>query len=58
MTTINKARVRRLLLDLAKKRSHKFTRVSDTVYFEAHSMIVTWAMRKVMEQPSKGKTIR
>ena len=56
--TIVKSELRRLLLDLAKKRAHKFNRVADSVYGEAHSAVVMWALRKVNELPSKGKTIR
>lgn len=56
---INKKQLRRLLLDLAKKnRSHTFTQVADSNYTEAHSLVVTWAMKKVEQLPSRGKTIQ
>lgn len=57
--TINKKALRMLLLDLAaKNRAHHFSRVAPIVYQQAHAVIVQWAMRKIAEQPSKGKTIK
>ena len=56
---VNKAALRKLLLDVAKtERHHPFTRVADSVFDEAEGMIRSWARTKVRSLPSKGKTIQ
>jgi len=55
---ISKSKVRRFILDYAKvKRAHKFSRVSDDVYFQAEASLKRWCQQRVADQPSAGKTI-
>ena len=59
MNRINKKALRRLLLDIASKRHHKFTQVAiDEVAAKAECALTIWAMNYVQSLPSKGKTIR
>ena len=56
---INKANLRVLLLQVAEKhRAHKYAHVSASVYDEAQAVLRNWAIRKVNDQPSAGKTIK
>lgn len=56
-TLVNKAALRKLLLDVASERYHPFTRVADSVFDEAEGVLRSWARNKVRSLPSKGKTI-
>ena len=56
---VNWKATKRLIMDMAKEnRSHKYTCVSNSIKNELNSIIRNWAFNKVMEQPSKGKTIK
>jgi len=54
---INRSAVKKLALELASKRAHKFTRVSKSFYDAANRTLTLWAMSRVASLPSKGKTI-
>ena len=57
MSYINRAAVKKLALELAGKRAHKFTRVSKSFYDSASRHVALWAMQHIASLPSKGKTI-
>lgn len=57
MSYINKSAVKKLALELAAKRHHKFTRVGAKFYDAANRQISLWAMQYIASLPSKGKTI-
>jgi len=57
MIVVQKA-VKRLALDLAKKRAHKFTRVSDEFVQRVDRHVSTWIFNYIHALPSKGKTIK
>jgi len=54
---INRAAVKKLALELAAKRAHKFTRVSKSFYDAANRYVAIWALQHIASLPSKGKTI-
>ncbi len=56
---INRAQVKRLLLELAEKRfqKRKFTRVSKQTLDDIEIMVVNGCQMKVQDQPTKGKTL-
>jgi hypothetical protein len=57
MSYINKAGLKKLALELAGKRAHKFTRVSKSFYDAANRYVAIWALQHIASLPSKGKTI-
>lgn len=57
MSYINRSAVKKLALELAAKRAHKFTRVSKSFYDAASRHVALWAMQHIASLPSKGKTI-
>lgn len=58
MNLINRAQVRRLLLETAKQtRAHKFERVSTQTLDDINNEVRRVCSRTVQQLPSKGKTI-
>ena len=57
MSYIKKSAVKKLALELASKRAHKFTRVGKSFYDGANRAVALWAMSHIASLPSKGKTI-
>lgn len=55
---INKAKFKRLALELAQKRAHKFTRVGNDIVEKANQHLSVWLMNYIASLPSKGKTIK
>lgn len=55
---VNKSRVKRFALDMAKTRAHRFTRVSDAFVIQCEANLKTFIRTQVQRLPSKGKTIR
>ena len=56
---INKAQLRKYVLDAAKEhRHHAFTRVSEDFFIKAEAQLRSWATNHVRTQPSVGQTIR
>lgn len=56
---INKRNVRRFLLEYAQRsRSHRFTRVADSVYDQIEATVRDKCRQQVNCQPSAGKTIK
>lgn len=58
MYVLNKKAVRRLALDLAKRRTHKFTRVSEEFIDRIDSSVKLLVLREIESLPSKGRTIK
>jgi hypothetical protein len=54
---INRAAVRELALELAKKRAHKFSRVSEETLIGANEAVRRYLAEHVSRVPSKGKTL-
>jgi hypothetical protein len=54
---INREAVRELLLELAKKRAHSFTRVSEETLIGANEAVRAFLVGHVNRVPSKGKTL-
>jgi len=57
MSYIKKSLVKKLALELASKRAHKFTRVGKSFYDAANRNLAHWALQHIASLPSKGKTI-
>lgn len=55
---INKKRVKQLALNLAEKRAHTFTRVSQEFLEDINTEVFLLVDRRVKALPSKGKTIK
>jgi hypothetical protein len=56
---INRRQVRHFLLDYAqRKRSHRFTRVADSVFDQVEAVVRDQCRKIVDAQPSAGRTIR
>jgi hypothetical protein len=58
MSILNKSKFKRATLDIASKRHHKFTRVSEEFINRAEYMLTRWLMDHISQLPSKGKTIK
>lgn len=59
MSLLNKAQIRRFILDYAERSRHqKFTRVAPEVYDAIEANVRTYCRTLVDRQPSKGQTIR
>jgi len=58
MSILNKAKFKRTALEIAGKRHHKFTRVSDQFVNRAENMLTSWLLSHILQLPSKGKTIK
>ncbi|HEV2391061.1 MAG TPA: hypothetical protein VG146_01725 [Verrucomicrobiae bacterium] len=54
---INREHVRALLLDLAKARAHKYTRVSEETLLTVNEIVRAHCVYHVGRFPSKGKTL-
>lgn len=54
---INKRLVRNFALEMAKQRSHKFTRVGAGFYVLCEANLKAFIRGHVMRMPSKGRTI-
>lgn len=54
---LNKRLVRAFALEMAKQRSHKFTRVGAGFYSICEANLKAFIRGHVMRMPSKGKTI-
>ena len=54
---INREAVRELTLELAKKRAHRFTRVSEETLMGANEAVRQYLVSHVSRFPSKGKTL-
>lgn len=55
---LNKAKVRRVLLDHAKAtRSHPFSRVSEDTYAKLEAVLRKAIVEHVRQMPSAGKTL-
>ena len=54
---INRGRLRRLALDAAGQRHHRFTRVSKEFHQTAEAHLRAWVWEYIHGLPSKGKTI-
>jgi hypothetical protein len=54
---LNKRLVRLFALEMAKQRSHKFTRVGAGFYAQCEANLKAFIRGHVMRMPSKGKTI-
>ena len=56
---LNRRRIRRFLLDYAERsRSHRFTRVTESVFDQLEAALRKRCRGIVHNQPSKGRTIR
>jgi hypothetical protein len=55
---INKSKFKKLALELAQKRAHKFTRVGNEVVEKANHQLTVWLLSYISSLPSKGKTIK
>jgi len=55
---INKKKCKELALELAGKRSHKFTRVAPSFLEMIDRKISVWMLDYIHQLPSKGKTIK
>ena len=55
---INRAAVKRLALDMARKRAHKFTRVSEEFLNTTEAQLRLNISRRIESHPSKGKTLK
>lgn len=55
---IVKSTFKRMALDLAGKRAHKFTRVSQEFVDRAEYAMRVWLMREIEAHPSKGRTLK
>lgn len=55
---LNRKAYRALLLDLAKERAHKFTRVAESAFEAAEAYLRVFAREYLWKQPGKGKTIK
>ena len=55
---INKSKFKKLALELAQKRAHKFTRVGNEVVEKANHQLSIWLLSYISSLPSKGKTIK
>jgi hypothetical protein len=58
MSILNKAKFKRTTLEIASKRHHKFTRVSEEFISRAEHMLTSWLLSHINQLPSKGKTIK
>lgn len=58
MIVVNQKAIRRLALDLAQKRAHKFTRVSQDFVNRIDASVKMLVLREVEALPSKGRTIK
>ena len=54
---INRSKVKEFALEMAKGRSHKFTRVGRDFYIKCEANLKTFIRAQVHSLPSKGKTI-
>lgn len=54
---INRSQVKKLALDAASKRTHKFTRVGGEFYIKCEANLKEFVRNYVQRLPSKGKTI-
>ena len=54
---INRTKVKAFALEMAKGRSHKFTRVGRDFYIKCEANLKTFIRGHVHSLPSKGKTI-
>lgn len=55
---ISPSKFRRMALELAAKRHHKFSRVSREFIQKADHHLALWTMQYISQLPSKGKTIK
>ena len=56
---VSRTRVRRFLLEYASRsRSHRFSRVAETVFDQIEAMVRERCRGIVHNQPSQGKTIK
>lgn len=58
MSILNKSKFKKATLEIASKRHHKFTRVSEEFINRAEYMLTSWLMNHIGQLPSKGKTIK
>lgn len=58
MSILNKTKFKQTALEIAGKRHHKFTRVSDQFVNRAEHMLTSWLLSHISQLPSKGKTIK
>lgn len=58
MSLLVRKAVKRLALELAKKRAHKFTRVSDEFVDRVERHTNMYIFNHIHALPSKGKTIK
>jgi hypothetical protein len=54
---INRKKVKEFALEMAKIRSHKFTRVGRDFYIKCEANLKTFIRGYIHSLPSKGKTI-
>lgn len=55
---ISPSKVKRLALELASKRHHKFSRVSGEFIRKVDAHVAVFMMQYISQLPSKGKTIK
>ena len=55
---INKKHVKEFALEMAKGRTHKFTRVGGDFLLQCEGRLKDFIRAKVSQLPSKGKTIQ
>lgn len=55
---VSPSKLRKLALELASKRHHKFSRVSREFIEKADRHLAVWTMQYITQLPSKGKTIK
>lgn len=55
---ISPSRLKRVALEIASKRHHKFTRISREFVEKADRHLVYWVESHIASLPSKGKTIK
>ena len=55
---INKRKVKLFALEMAKQRSHKFTRVGTEFYDKCEAQLKNYIREQVHRHPSVGKTIK
>ena len=58
MKLLNKKQCKALALELAGKRSHKFSRVAPSFLETIERKISMWMLDYIHQLPSKGKTIK
>ena len=55
---VSPSKIRKLALELASKRHHKFSRVSREFIQKVDHHVAVWMLQYINQLPSKGKTIK